>query len=120
MLTKGLKCVYFLYKFCIFVRISLLRQMQESRYAVCQTSVFIVDERIEHPGHSGERHYIVICDGGWNQATVAFLQHYLVTRGSDHNLAVSLYAHADDEAVVFHKVSVERPRHLRHSHAEIR
>lgn len=51
--------------------------------------------------------YIVIGNGGWDEAGVAFVQHNFVASGADLDVAGAFEAHGDDEGVVLDEVAVE-------------
>lgn len=74
----------------------------------------IIYKSVEQKGVSGSTLlttgywlHIVIGNGGWDEAGVAFVQHYLVPSGADLDVAGAFEAHGDDEGVVLDKVAVE-------------
>ena len=83
--------------------------MQEAGDAVPDVQQFVVDKGVEEFGLALRigRYDIVVCDGGGDEAAMAFAQANLMTRLTDPQGTVSLNTERDDEAVVLDQVAVK-------------
>lgn len=86
----------------------LLRgHMEEAGEAAAEATILVIDIGIEDTDGWGERDEVVVGDGSWNEATVAFVEDYFIACGAHVEFAVAIDAHGDDETVVFQQVAME-------------
>ena len=93
--------------------------MEEAGDASAEAAVLVVNEGIEDAGLALEGDDIVVGDGGWDEGAGAFTEEDFIACGAYPNLAVTLDAHTDDEAVVLDEVAVEGVGEFGDTHGEI-
>ena len=76
--------------------------------------LLVVDECFEDFGLAVCWDDVVIGNGSWHEAGVAFGNGYFITGGADFEFAIAIENHEDDEGVVLDHVAMERLGSLDH------
>ena len=103
----------------ICVRFLLRGHMEEAGEAATEATILVIDIGIEDTDGWGERDEVVVSDGGWNEAAVAFAEDDFIACGAHMEFAVAIDAHGDDETIVFQQVAMEWLADFKDTDAEI-
>lgn len=93
--------------------------MEEAGEAAAEATILVIDIGIEDTDGWGEGDEVVVSDGGWNEAAVAFVEDDFIACGAHMEFAVATDAHGDNETVVFQQVAMEWLADFKDADAEI-
>ena len=93
--------------------------MEEAGEAATEATILVINIGIEDTDCWGERDEVVVSDGGWNEAAVAFAEDDFIACGAHMEFAVAIDAHGDYETIVFQQVAMEWLADFKDTDAEI-
>ena len=98
---------------------SSLGGVEETGELISERARMIVDEGVEDERGGMQGEDVIVGNDGWDEGGVTCMKEDFLTSAPDTDLAVTLDAHGDDEAVVFAKVAMEGSEDLHHPDIEI-